>query len=478
MQTNKAHWLKKDYKINWRTLGKGLGVSLLFCLLPNVLAWLGAYWVGVARPIINVDYVSSALLFAMPFRPMRYLGMIALVVAIMIDAMMMAMQLFPFLNIRAALSLAPFLVNAPTRYQGIAVVVGAYLALMPFVMYLFAKIGFVAKSDVLHMAMVAGLFWVGYHNFNEYKYVNKEGERFAQSDFYYIHSQYRRYKWVDNSEFADYFNKTPTLMPIKQERGTDHLGNYGASDKILVIVAESWGVPRTEAMKTDEMAGIYKYKDRLEFIERGLFAFSGATVEGELRELCGMGLEGGYAFSRLSKSNFTACLPQKYARLGYYTIGMHGGFSSIYERNYLYPHLGFMQTYFAQDFKDKKRCQAFNGICDGQLTDTVAAEFERHKKLFYYWLTLTSHSAFPEKDIYNQRFNCNKHSIPKGDICNNFRLQAQFFDELGELIARPEMAGVEVIVAGDHMPPVMMREPIHPYLHWQDVSWLHFKVKP
>lgn len=139
--------------------------------------------------------------------------------------------------------------------------------------------------------------------------------------------------------------------------------------------------------------------------------------------------------------------------------------------------MGFKETIFAEHHSDKKRCSAFNGICDGEMFDTVAQKFANHDKLFFYWLTLTSHASYPKKDIHNHRLDCNKHGLPKGDICNNFMLHTQFFDGLGELIKRPEMAGVEVIVVGDHMPPLMMREPIHPHIHWQRVSWLHFKVK-
>ena len=80
--------------------------------------------------------------------------------------------------------------------------------------------------------------------------------------------------------------------------------------------------------------------------------------------------------------------------------------------------------------------------------------------------------------MHNTRFNCQKMGLFEGDICNNMSLEAQFFDGLGELIKRPEMKGVEVIVVGDHMPPIMDNVPFHKNLHFNDVAWLHFKVKP
>ena len=104
------------------------------------------------------------------------------------------------------------------------------------------------------------------------------------------------------------------------------------------------------------------------------------------------------------------------------------------------------------------------------------------KKSFVYWMTLTSHFSYSRKDLHDARFNCQKLGVREGDICNNFSLQAQFFDELGELIKRPEMKGVEVIVVGDHMPPIVdmgkkFDIPLHKNIRWNDVSWVHFKVK-
>ena len=39
------------------------------------------------------------------------------------------------------------------------------------------------------------------------------------------------------------------------------------------------------------------------------------------------------------------------------------------------------------------------------------------------------------------------------------------------------MKGTEVIVVGDHMPPVLLDKPVYKNIHWQDVAWLHFKIK-
>lgn len=468
-------WLTKDYKLpkpNYKTLA----LTLPFLILPNLFFLVGAYFVGLARPLINIDYFVACLLFAMPNRFLKWLGISTFILATLIDVMMLSMQLFPFLDISAMLSLAPFLVNAPLRYMVLVGLVVLYLAFMPAVMTKVGKRLFTQKRDWCY-ALIMSLFGcMMYYNFNDIRYVDREGDRFAQSDFFVIHSQYKRYRWVADSEFVEHFSKIPTINPLSPDikNATHRLQN---TDKILLIVSESWGVARKESVTDDMLANIYTQKDNFDFIERGYFDASGATVEGELRELCQLGVHGGYAFSKVDDVAFKDCLPHRFAKLGHHTIGMHAGFSQIYERDFLYPKIGFKETIFAEQHSDKKRCSAFNGICDGELFNTIAQKFGSHDQLFFYWLTLTSHASYPKKDIHNHRLDCDKHELPKGDICNNFMLHTQFFDGLGELIKKPEMAGVEVIVVGDHMPPVMMRNPIHPYIHWQRVSWLHFKVK-
>lgn len=503
------NWLTHDYK--FKPDYRGLGLALIFVLLPNVLFLLGAYFTGISRPLVNVDYLWVCLLWVLPHRLAKWVGVLVFLVVALIDVMMMAMQLFPFLDIAAAISLAPFLVNAPARYMLLAGIVVIYMAVMPIVMIKLSKCWFDKKNSFL-LVFVWGLVgWFGYTMFRDYKYVDTAMERFAQTDYYYIHSQYKRYRWVADSEFADHFGKVPQMIPIDTAYISHHFGvqksgivepvsrpivtNKNSSqvtgdkgveigdvprnlpNKMLLIVAESWGVARDNHAQKDILAGVYVHKDNFEFLDTGYFNFSGATVEGELRELCQLDVEGGYGFKKLDSTPFKNCLPHRLNEQDYKTVGMHTGFSGIYERTYLYSHMGFKKSIFAEQYNERKHCSPFNGICDSEMFDVVEQEFASGDKVFFYWLTLTSHSPFSEKDMVNPRFDCDKYSIPTGDICDNFRLETQFFDGLGKLLAKPEMRGVEVIVVGDHMPPVITRHAIHPYLQWNDVAWVHLKIK-
>ena len=62
-------------------------------------------------------------------------------------------------------------------------------------------------------------------------------------------------------------------------------------------------------------------------------------------------------------------------------------------------------------------------------------------------------------------------------MCRNFSLQAQFFDGLAELLKQPEMSGTEVLVVGDHSPPVVNLGETFKYMKQGEVAWVHFKVR-
>nr|UOP04298.1 sulfatase-like hydrolase/transferase [Conchiformibius kuhniae] len=305
-------------------------------------------------------------------------------------------------------------------------------------------------------------------------------EYFARDHYFIANSQTALYHEHHGNNFLTAMRQLPELKPIAAHQ--DHASKQllqPASDKILFIVAESWGVAREASVQRAVLQKIYDRQDKLEFIREGYFDFGGATVQGELRELCRLTTEGGYAFHKTDPAEFAGCLPNTLKQQGYRTIAMHGASSRLYDRHNWYTKAGFAQTLFVEDLADKPRCYAFNGTCDRHLYDQVANAFKQNPqgKTFFYWLTLTSHSPYAESDMHQPRLDCRQHQLFEGDICNNMRLNAQFFDGLAELTDRPEMRGVEVIVVGDHMPPIFTNAPIHKNLRWNDVSWLHFKIK-
>lgn len=482
--------LTTNYKLPpFKQYRKAMGMSLLFILLPNIFFWAIAWYKGLARPLINLDYLLPLILLTapIPYKIGKILGGLLLCVAILADFVMFAIQIFPFLDIAAIRSLLPFLLTASLRVIILVCVAAIYIFVFPFILSKASKS--ISFFWVFAWSIIIGL--VGWSIYYE-KFAHPEESRamrFGRNNYFIAHSQIDAYFSEMGTDFIQQIkNIPPKLTPIKGEMASNREHGNNAShrfkqpyaDKIMLIVAESWGMAREESVQKSILQNIYNQQDKLEFLETGFFDFAGSTVQGEMRELCKYDVANGYAFSKLPESTFAHCLPNVLKKQGYATFALHGANGQLYERTSWYPMVGFQKIMFNEDFPTLPHCDAFHGVCDSALFDVVADQFKQtaNQKSFVYWMTLTSHMPYVRKDLHITRFNCQKLGLFEGDVCNNMSLEAQFFDGLGELIKRPEMKGVEVIVVGDHMPPIMDNVPFHKNLHFNDVAWLHFKVKP
>lgn len=470
------HFLIKDHKFPPFSSYRSVFLwSLLYVLLPNVafllVAWLG----GLARPIVNLDYLLPLLLLCLPlpWKLGKILGLMALIYVILIDLLMFAMQVFPFLDMAAIRYLLPFLNTAPSRVWWLLGGACLYLCLLP-VLQCFVLKKTSMKWVIPLLCLVAALGW----HVRFYQYHETFGLRFGRGNHYYAQSQTLLYLSEMGDAFYKLTKKEPDVSPNLKENAARRL-KQPFSDKILLIVAESWGMSREKNVHRAILQNIYQQQDNLAFIDEGYFDFYGATVQGEMRELCNVNTENGYAFAKLPAATFNSCLPNVFKSKGYQTIGLHGASSILYDRNIWYPYVGFNKVLFGEHLLDLKKCYAFNGVCDEDMLKLIADEFKQagNQKTFVYWLTLTAHLPYEVKDMRSNRFDCEKLGVASGDICNNMRLQSQLFDDLGEIIKRPEMKGVEILVVGDHMPPIIGDVPLYKNLRFNDVAWVHFKVK-
>lgn len=454
---------------------KLLGFAILLVLLPNIIFWILALITSTARPIINLDYVTATLLLTLPWKPTKWLGVLSFWFALLFDVLMLVMQQFPFMDLLGALYLAPFIMKAPLLYQVLTGILLLYVLLMPFILEKTSQ-----KTNFWHTSLlVIPLFVISYFTSHlQYYERSAQANIFGANNFYYARSQYSLYSSSQNADFLTAGFSDPVFLPLgKQQRAASHLLNPH-SQKILIIVNESWGQPQNKELQDAVFAKLTEQKDKFSIWENGSFNFIGATIEGEIRELCAYGGLRGYALRRTSKEKFTQCLPNILKKQGYATFALHGASSQLYDRFSWYPKAGFDEIKTAENMIGRKTCSAFGGVCDSVLFDEVSNFFKIHHKGLFYWMTLTSHADYPRSDLFNHRLQCMEYGLPDDtDLCRNFSLQTQFFDGLAELITQPEMKGVEVIVVGDHPPPVANIGEVFKYLEQGYVAWLHFKIK-
>lgn len=451
-------------------------MQILFCIaLPNVFFLAVAGYSATSRPLLNIDYLIALFFLLIPWSGSRISGGLFFIVAVCFDVLMLVIQIFPFMDFAAIHYLLPFVSVAPMRY--IAAIAGLIVCSS---LILWINLYLTRRQKIPYPQFLIILLLIFSYPFMALGFTYTEFKGILGRDNYYIaHSQSRLYHEITQSTFWEAANVVPKLTRLSSTQDSAAQQLYQQySPKILYIVAESWGVLRNAEAQKNILAHINAQQHKLAYIQYGAFQASGATVAGELRELCALALENdGFALKKLDKIQFESCLPRKLAQKGYQTYALHGTSGLLYDRTDWYKKAGFQHTWFGENFLNLRRCTAFKGVCDSELMKVVGQTFKgTQKPLFFYWMTLTSHQPYSEKDIQNQRFDCKKYNMKQtGDACHNAQLQTQFFDDLAQLLEQPEMQGVEVMVVGDHQPPVWGEEINH--IKPLTVAYLHFKVK-
>lgn len=467
-------FLKNDIgKFNFKELIKIISIIIL----PNIIFLIVAYWTATSRPLINIDYLIAVFFLFTPWKIIRYIGLFVLIGALFFDSLMLLIQIFPFMDFAAIRYLSSFIALAPNLYK---------FGFIFFLIFLFTIVGVMHRLTfkidqraqavfINSILLIIALF------FMQTRITYAEFRAILGRDNYFVaYSQLSLYQEVRKDAFWSDSDITPKMEPLKnQKNSARYYLSQPNSEKVLYIIAESWGSLKNNEINKQIVRNIVNQKNDLQFINMGSFYTMGATVAGELRELCSMELmNNGFAFSRLNPSAFSKCLPNQLSHKSYKTIALHGANGVLYDRKDWYKHAGFQDVLFGENFIGLQRCKAFNGICDEKLFNVVGNKFRENinEKLFFYWMTLTSHSPYVENDIHNRRIDCEKFAINSdGEMCRNIHLHAQFFDDLAKLLQKPEMRGVEVMVVGDHQPPFFTQD--FKYVNPLTVSYIHLKVK-
>lgn len=468
--------LKKDQELY---NSKDYFYFFLIISIPNLIFFVISIYTSISRPILNIDYCLALFFLLLPYKFVKYFGLILLIISIFFDVLMLLVQIFPFIDIASLIYLSSFLLKAPIFYIFLFLMcIFGCIFICIFTNFFVKKRKFKQPFSSFLIIIILIISYVLITlNISFSKFYGILG----RGNSYVVHSQMLLYKEMTTSNFVNFMNTTPEFLPLNKDlqRASKNLENP-YSPKILFVVAESWGVLKNPKAQSQVLQKIFEKKKELEYIYAGEIKASGATVEGELRELCGLELRNkGFAMSRLKKQVFQNCLPKIMSNNDYKTIAIHGTSGLLYDRNHWYVKAGFQERLFGEHLLGLQRCTAFKGVCDSELFNEIAKNFQKNasNKIFLYWMTLTSHQPYAKGDIKNKRFNCNQFKIdPNGDVCHNSQLNTQFFDNLSILIDDNNMKGVEVIVVGDHQPPVWGEKEvlqIKPFT----VGYLHFKIK-
>lgn len=451
-----------------------------FSILVNLFFVSTSYWLGLGRPIINLDYLLLLLFCCLPRNLLSSTFLLLLFFTIFsIDILLMVVQIFPFVRLADLIYLSGFIFNGPILYR-ILLLITVFIFLIIFIIirdYFLNKIKLNSKYFIIIILCMFIILFV-----KHLIYPLEKNEVYARFDKEWIGSQILFFIKNRQSSFVESIGGDVTKLEMsKYKNSTKPLFNQlknkeVLSKKVLLILNESWGETISSEHQAAILAPIHQRKNHLEFIKQGTFNFVGATVAGELRELCNK-QPSTFNLKNVRENEFTECLPYQFKQLGYTTYAIHGAMSVMYDRSSWYPKAGFEQINFFEQLSDAGRCRAFSGRCDTQLIPYIQKNLLASDKSFVYWLTLNTHAPYDDR-VMIDGLDCVALKVKEGtETCNNYKLQYQFFSSLAQIIDDPEMQGVEVYVAGDHPPPIFNLADNFFSFKGGEVAWIHFKIR-
>lgn len=445
----------------------------LFLLLGLVFQWVSLHF-GYKRYLLNFETLLAFLIFSQGFRWLGLAGFIASIGQEIFLGMTSVFYLFDYAQIQ---TIAGFVFEAKLSYLiMLALLFGVVAVLFWGAVHSLRVVGW---HRVFALLIVLILFQ-GALSFRDGNFLNPSlSERknlLFGSSTYFIHELFDLNGKLFNlrsHENTDYIKiQQPSAAMVSLSEGN-------LSNKILFIIAESWGQSKNPLIIERQIQAL-RNSDKIQEIRLGTINAFGATAFGEFRELCGK-LPTKLNLRKISQSTLGECLPAKLKRQGYKTVSVHGAHGTMYDRLIWYPVVGFENMVFKEvlPFSKKVQCYSFPGYCDRDLFDVVLNKLTSDEKVFLYWLTLNSHTPYDRRDIVNYQEDICKSLFDKAhseQLCNYQNLHTQFFEQLATLLKNNNMSGVEVVVVGDHAPifnDELSRELFEP----KTVPMLHFRVK-
>lgn len=241
------------------------------------------------------------------------------------------------------------------------------------------------------------------------------------------------------------------LVPIRADTMFARLAAGRTPDRVLSLSVESLGV--RVAGEQDWARLSRRIGQDYDLIEAGEHEFDGATMAGELRELCGLRISGvPYAVRELDA--LSGCAPRLLVRRGYLVRAFHGGDAWFYNRARIYAAAGVERSRFFADLKGGiGRPCAFLliSVCDADLARIALAEFRPGVRMFVHIMTIDTHLPLPAAAEP-----CSS-DVPAQDCALRERMAASL-DGIGQAIANAAVKPDLIFVYGDHAPPFVDRQ--------------------
>jgi hypothetical protein len=259
-------------------------------------------------------------------------------------------------------------------------------------------------------------------------------------------------------QFATLLGGNVPIESAADKSGFKAVAGTNGRNVILVLV-ESLGYLTDPAAKRQVDSPIFDARVTDKYrVSTGSVVYYGSTTWGEMRELC----DTREPYQQFTKTHGSSCLPAQLRKRGYATMSVHAFSYRMYERDEWYPVVGFDKELFGEELVKTTRrlCgNAFTGVCDADLPPIIVQQAAFSKKpKFIYWLTLNTHvPVTPGQAMTN--FGCENDPgiFQHMRVCEMAELWHDVFASVSKLALDPSIGPAEILVVGDHAPPLWSR---------------------
>ncbi len=223
---------------------------------------------------------------------------------------------------------------------------------------------------------------------------------------------------------------------------------------VLFVEFESLGyaVGHSDNEFIDSM--IQKTFKKYELVNKFPEKFSGGTLAGELRTLCGIKAYGDLIRKpETREGELLRCIPNLLHGNNNkppLSIAVHANFGSFYNREKIYPAMGFDRVILASDLNNTSglNCDNVQFIkCDDEALDKLKEVLadERREKKFIHFMTINSHFPYSGKVVEN---------IDSNDILTAYYAAIHStLNALENFIDDSKVIPDVIVISGDHAPP-------------------------